>query len=217
MLTKQISLAMPGEFEGVSRFDDEKKTEWHIISTGHPDHIGDVMEFPPILPPSGKAIALLNHNEYFTGGLPLGKVLDYRVVRGDDGVDQLWQLTQYLTNLPDDIGTKTYEVRKMGAFVDSSIHFMAEEGGYLPVNKEDQGKAQWEWKGTRYKANGWKLVEAGPVLMGMNWNTGDMKAARKSIMEAYDICLKTGSPIRILPERRLRVISGVGQNIKIVN
>lgn len=192
MFVKTISKLMPDEFLGASRFDDALKAEWHIISTGHPDHIGDIMEFPPIYPPSGKAIALLNHNEYFTGGLPLGKVLAYQIAQGDDGIAQLWQRTQYLSNLPDDIGGKCYEVRKLKAFTDSSIQFRPEEGGFKPVDDADQGKSQWEWSGTRYLAGKWNLLEAGPVLIGMNSMTGDMKTARKKMMDTFVKCLKDG-------------------------
>jgi hypothetical protein len=211
MFTKNISKIMPAEFQGANRFDDALKSEWHIISTGHPDHIGDIMVYDGMtLPPSGKAIALLNHDPEWTGGLPLGKVLEYRVINGEDGVAQLWQKTQYLTNLPDDIGTKCFEVRKMGAFTDSSIQFMADEGGYEPVVAEDMGKSRWEWSGTKY--NKWALLEAGPVLIGMNSNTGDMKAMRKSLFDTVNKCLKDGpeavSILRIKEEPRLLLIAG---------
>jgi hypothetical protein len=224
MFVKNISKLMPAEFQGANRFNDELKSEWHIISTAHPDHIGDVMEYMPILPPSGKAIALLNHDPEWTGGLPLGKVLEYRVINGDDGVAQLWQHTQYLPNLPEDIGMKCYEVRKMGAFVDSSVQFMADEGGYEPVVREDIGKPRWEWSGTKYLAGKWSLLEAGPVLMGMNWQTGDMKAMRKSLFDTVNKCLKDGPEawaetarrnreslephIRIIGEPRLAIVTG---------
>ena len=193
MLEKTISKIMPDEFLGANRFDDKLMAEWHIISTSHPDHIGDVMSYEGMeLPPSGKAIALLNHNEGWTGGLPLGKVLEYKIINGDDGVAQLWQHTQYLSNLPNDIGTKCYEARKLKAFTDSSIQFFSPEGGFEPVDPADMGKSQWEWSGTKY--NKWKLFEAGPVLVGCNWNTGDMKAGRKSIMDMFTKAL-TPAPV----------------------
>ncbi len=169
------------EAEG-SRFDDKAMTEWHIISTAHPDHYGDVMVYAGMqLPPNGKGIALLNHDPYISGGLPIGKVLEYRVVKGEDGIDQLWQHTQYLPDLPDDIGTKCYRVRKVEAFTDSSIQFRPIE--VEPVNPEDSTKDRWNWDGTRYKR--WQLIEAGPVLVGANWETGNMKADDQAVVKAF--------------------------------
>jgi hypothetical protein len=221
-ITKAITATTAAEFDGKSRFDDGLMSEWHIISTNQPDHVGDIMEYDGMeLPPSGKAIALLNHDPFWTGGLPLGIVLEYRRVKDGD-VEQLWQHTQYLKNLPDDIGAMTYQARKMKAFTDSSIQFFAAEGGYTPVNDDDQGKSRWEWKGTRYKK--WSLVEAGPVLMGMNWDTGNMKnATAKDISAAKSSMLDTlrkaldGQPIRILPEKRLGFIAGNDQLIHIIH
>ena len=220
-ITKAITATTASEFDGKSRFNDSDMTEWHIISTNEQDHIGDIMEYDGMeLPPSGKGIALLNHDPFWTGGLPLGIVLEYRRVKAGE-IEQLWQLTQYLKNLPDNIGTMTYQARKLKAFTDSSIQFFAPEGGVLPVNDEDQGKARYEWKGCRYRK--WSLVEAGPVLMGMNWNTGDMKAAtQKDIMAAKSLMLDTlraavKDITRILPEQRLGFISGGDQTIKIIH
>lgn len=219
-IVKDILGAQAEDFLGSPRFDDNEKSEWHIISTNQPDHIGDIMEYDGMeLPPSGKAIALLNHDPFWTGGLPLGKVLEYRRVKEGEA-EQLWQLTQYLPNLPDNIGMLTYEARKMKAFVDSSIQFMTDE--MIPVREEDNGKPWYEWKGARYKR--WKLVEAGPVLIGMNWFSGDMKAQPlvKSILRKV---LDGLSPqeatqdtfLKIIPEQRLRVVAGDGPLIKIVN
>jgi hypothetical protein len=221
---KSIARAQAEDFLGAPRFNDNQKSEWHIISTSHPDHIGDVMRYNQVeLPPSGKAIALLNHNEYFTGGLPLGKVLEYKVVQGPDGVDQLWQHTQYLPDLPDNIGLKTYEARKIKAFTDSSIQFAPPgnfkdgwpEGSVAPVREEDKGKDKYEWKGWEYLR--WQLLEAGPVLMGMNWDTGNMKAMRKSILDALKQSLDSGAIIKIIPEKRLRLIAADEPIIKVIH
>lgn len=180
-IIKAISQTQFKFFGGASRFDDAILSEWHVISTAHPDHYGDVMVYGGMeLPPAGKGIALLNHDPFWSGGLPIGKVLEYRVVKGDDGVEQLWQHTQYLPGLPDDIGTKTYNVRKAEAFTDSSIQFRPLD--IEPVDPEDSTKDCWNWKGTRYKR--WQLVEAGPVLVGANWNTGDMKDDQRAVVKA---------------------------------
>jgi len=219
-ITKSIAATTASEFDGKSRFNDELMSEWHIISTNQPDHIGDIMEYDGMeLPPSGKAIALLNHDPFWTGGLPLGVVLEYRRVKVGD-VERLWQHTQYLKNLPDDIGTMTYQVRKLRAFTDSSIQFFGTE--YEPVDPDDREKSRWDWKGTRYKK--WALVEAGPVLMGMNWDTGNMKTATaKDITAAKSAMLDTlkaalgEQPTRILPEKRLGFISGGGPTIPIIH
>jgi hypothetical protein len=221
-ITKAISATTAAEFDGKGRFNDELMSEWHIISTNQPDHIGDIMEYDGMeLPPSGKAIALLNHDPFWTGGLPLGIVLEYRRVKVGE-VEQLWQHTQYLKNLPDDIGTMTYQARKLRAFTDSSIQFFAAEGGILPVHDDDLGKSRWDWKGTRYKK--WSLVEAGPVLMGMNWDTGAMKTATaKDINAAKSAMLDTlkaalgEQPTRILPEKRLGFIAGSDRPIPIIH
>lgn len=214
-LMKALNLAQPADFEGGPRFDDTLKAEWHIISTAHPDLIGDIMEYEGMqLPPSGKGIALLNHDPAWTGGLPLGAVLAYKVVKGADGVDRLWQRTQYLENLPDNIGMMTYEARKLKAFTDSSIQFFGHEGGMLPVEESDIGKPRWDWKGCRYQK--WSLLEAGPVLMGMNWNTGNMKSSRDLLKKTLTSALN-GDYVKIIPEQRLRLIAGNDQPIKIIN
>lgn len=168
ILQKKLSVGFAKELNE-ARFDDEKMTEWHIISTNQPDHYGDIMDYNGMeLPPSGKGIALLNHNPEWTGGLPLGKVLEYQV-KDNGGVKELWQHTQYLPDLPNDIGTKTYKARKAGAFVDSSIQFRPMEAE--PI----------ENGGTYFKR--WQLVEAGPVLVGANWHTGKMKAEDQAIVK----------------------------------
>lgn len=150
------------EFNGTSRFDAGEMTEWHIISTDHPDHLGDVMDFNGMrLPPVGKAVVLLNHDRNLTYGLPVGKALAYEVVVKADGSRELWQKTQYSPHLPNDLGRHTFNARKDGYFSDSSINF-------LPRKSEER-----QGGGRLYKE--WDLIEAGPVLMGCNWHTGAME------------------------------------------
>jgi hypothetical protein len=183
-------------FGNLSRFDDASMIEEHIISTNHPDHIGDIMDFEGMeLPPSGKAVVLLNHNPDYTSGLPVGKALGY-AIKEANGFKQLWQTTQYNPSLPNEIGVHTYNARKNGYFRDSSIQFMATKYDSI------QGG------GTHYKE--WRLLEAGPVLMGMNWNTGDMKALMKSFgFKQCSGCGNCGEPsLRIIDEPRLVIVTG---------
>jgi hypothetical protein len=164
-------------FELESRFDVEKLTEWHIISTAHKDHAGDVMSISGgKLPPVGRAIVLLNHDPRHSGGLPIGKALEYRVVAGSDGVDQLWQHTEYSRETPAvgpnglTIGELTFRSRLNGFFTDSSINF-------IPTKWQENKDRGYDWLE-------WELLEAGPVVIGMNWFTGDMKSiCMKSAIE----------------------------------
>lgn len=176
VIVKIISGAQPKEFNGASRFNDAELTEWHIISTDQPDHIGDVMVLSGMeLPASGKNIVLLNHDRSESAGLPVGKALQHQTIDNGDH-KELWQLTKYNQNMPDaykGLGEAIYNSRKEGYFTDSSIQFLGKT--FEPTKSEDQGKPQWQWSGTKYLS--WLMVEAGPVLIGMNQYTGDMKAA----------------------------------------
>ena len=155
-------------FDLESRFDEETLTEWHIISTEHLDHAGDRMTIKGAkLPPVGRAVVLLNHDPEYSGGLVIGKAIEYRVDTGPDGVVRLWQKTQYSVFTPSvgpkdmSIGELTFRSRLNGFFTDSSINFMP--------TKWQENKEGYDWLE-------WDLLEAGPVVIGMNWNTGDMKA-----------------------------------------
>ncbi len=217
LITKQIG-SQPESFKGDGRFNDELMAEWHIVSTSQPDHINDVMDISPdsiILPPSGKGIALLNHDPFWTGGLPLAKVLSYEIVK-DGTTAQLWQNSQYLKDLPDNIGVMTYQARKALAFTDSSIQFIGED--IEPVDPKDMGKSRWEWDGTHFKK--WKLFEAGPVLMGMNWHTGNMKSQSDARADMRTILKKLtehgpGALKEIKEEQRFLKIMANGPYLKI--
>ena len=171
---KRLTGTMPKEFLGVSRFNDAELSEWHIISTAHLDYIKDEMIMAGMQKPvSGDYIALLNHNEYFSGGLPIGKPLDQKIITGADGIEELWQLTKYNPHTPGEkgrsIGELTYYTRKEGYFTDSSIQFKP-----LRYEQKDDG-------GTIYHE--WLLLEAGPVLIGANAHTGDMKSESPQVVK----------------------------------